>query len=144
MPNPAEHFLSTYKKLDRNSLDLLNSIYTSDIVFEDPIHLIKGLNNLHHYFEKMYENIIEINFEFHNTVSQHDNACIQWTMRFRHPKLARRRTIGVEGASFIRFSWSQPELVEYHRDYFDLGAMLYEHIPVIGSGIRFLKHKISQ
>ena len=51
-----------------------------------------------------------------------------WTMFLNHPKL-RGETVRVEGASYLR---TRNGKVYYHRDYFDLGAMLYEN-PATGS-----------
>jgi hypothetical protein len=30
-----------------------------------------------------------------------------------------------------------------HRDYFDAGALLYQHVPVVGSMIRWLHRRIA-
>jgi hypothetical protein len=32
--------------------------------------------------------------------------------------------------------------VYYHRDYYDAGSMLYEHIPLMGYAIRKIKKKV--
>jgi hypothetical protein len=32
--------------------------------------------------------------------------------------------------------------VRYHRDYFDLGAMLYEHLPLLGSLVKTIKRRL--
>jgi hypothetical protein len=34
--------------------------------------------------------------------------------------------------------------IYYHRDYFDMGAMLYEHLPLLGRIIQRLKHRLGQ
>ena len=56
-------------------------------------------------------------------------------MSFTHPKLAGGKAIIVDGATDLRFD----EKITYHRDYIDMGQMLYEHIPVLGSAIRYIK-----
>jgi hypothetical protein len=57
-------------------------------------------------------------------------------MKYAHPKLNKGRIITIEGASLIRFN----DKVYYHRDYFDGGQLLYEHIPVMGKLIQTLKY----
>jgi len=34
--------------------------------------------------------------------------------------------------------------VIYHRDYFDMGAFVYENIPVLGSVVRYTKKRLSK
>ena len=60
-------------------------------------------------------------------------------MRFRHKKLGGGKEIEVRGATFVEFH----DRIFLHEDFFDVGSMLYEHIPVMGAGVRFLKRRIS-
>ena len=64
---------------------------------------------------------------------------MQWIMSYQHPKLAAGRSIDVAGISHIRFE----EKIFYHRDYYDLGEMLYEHIPLYGWITRRLKARLA-
>lgn len=59
-------------------------------------------------------------------------------MHFSHTKLAKQRTILVEGFTHLRI---RDDRVCYHRDYADLGQMLYEHIPVLGRVIKVVKRR---
>jgi hypothetical protein len=61
-----------------------------------------------------------------------------WTMRYAHPRLNKGNEITLEGASHIRYE----EKVYYHRDYFDGGRLLYEHVPLLGSVIKQLKKRM--
>jgi limonene-1,2-epoxide hydrolase len=47
----------------------------------------------------------------------------------------------VQGISHLKFLENQ---VIYHRDYFDLGEMVYEHVPVLGKIVRFIKNSLGQ
>ena len=58
-------------------------------------------------------------------------------MNYAHPKLAGGKDIVVDGATDLMFE----EKIIYHRDYIDMGQMLYEQIPVLGSIIRYIKKK---
>jgi len=48
-------------------------------------------------------------------------------------------TIRIEGASYLK---TRNGKIYYHRDYFDMGAMLYEHLPVMGRVIHHLKERL--
>lgn len=135
-----EHFLATYQQLNASRLDLLAEIYTEDIVFVDPAHEIRGLQQLTTYFAGLYANIKEIHFDFLEPMLVGNQGYVQWSMRFRHPRLNGGRAVSVPGATFLRFADSR--YVEFHRDYFDLGALLYEHVPLLGGVVNALKRRM--
>ncbi|MBT8123451.1 MAG: nuclear transport factor 2 family protein, partial [Gammaproteobacteria bacterium] len=57
----------------------------------------------------------------------------------QHKKIANNQEIELNGASFIEF---KDDKVCYHRGYYDLGALVYERIPILGSVIRKVRHAI--
>jgi limonene-1,2-epoxide hydrolase len=138
--NPTlEKFHQFYRQLNSADLTGLDQIYRSDIEFIDPIHHIKGIEALNHYFENMMQDLIRCNFEIHQLSEQDQQAFVIWTMHFQHPRLNKSNTIHVDGVSQLKFD----EQVFFHRDYYDVGAMLYEHIPLLGSIISGVRKKIT-
>ena len=137
-----DRFLSTYKKLDKDSLDLLSDIYADQIRFIDPVHAIDGLENLRAYFQSLYLNISTLAFDFENPQTGDEHIFVPWQMRFSHPRLEQGRTIDVPGISQLRFN-AQGKVC-FHRDYFDLGALLYEHLPVLGGVVRVVKKRLGR
>lgn len=137
---PLERFTDIYLKLDRDHLDLLDQIYSDDITFIDPAHQINGLTGLKEYFSKLYQNISHIDFFFESTIMEDQQVTIAWVMEFSHPRLANNQTISINGCSWLIFD-AQGKAV-YHRDYFDLGAMLYEQLPVLGHIVRSIKRRL--
>lgn len=133
-------FLDTYRKLDKENLALLADIYSSDIVFTDPAHSLSGINALTRYFTELYQNTDSVAFEFTNHLESEKEAFIQWNMTIKHPRLENGREILVEGASHLVFNSEDKVMV--HRDYFDLGAMVYEHIPLLGIATKYIKKRL--
>jgi ketosteroid isomerase-like protein len=138
----VEKFLNTYNKLNANNLQLLADIYTEDIWFIDPAHEIRGLARLTDYFATLYTNISSIQFQFNHHLRVAEGGYVQWQMDFCHPRLQGGRDIVVEGASYLRFH--ETGKVSYHRDYFDLGAMLYERLPLLGRIIIAVKRRLGR
>lgn len=134
-------FIATYENLSTDNLDTLLNVYHKDINFIDPIHELRGLGQLTDYFDGLYENILSCDFKIHNVLNSSDQASIFWTMTYRHTKLNKGSPIVVEGTSFIK---GEGDKVIYHRDYLDLGAMIYEQLPIVGKVIQFIKAKASQ
>ncbi|MDC0609510.1 nuclear transport factor 2 family protein [Vibrio sp.] len=136
----VEHFIKVYTELNRDNLDLVTSIYHPDIEFQDPAHKLNGLSALLGYFRELYSNVSSCQFNIFNVDIVEDKAYLMWEMTYSHPKLNHKKPITVQGASLIRF---KDGLVIYHRDFLDLGAMLYEHIPLVGNVIKALKRRMA-
>lgn len=139
-----EEFVSTYQNLNCNHLSTLADIYHPNVTFCDPLHQIQGLDNLTIYFQHLYENLISSEFVLTNQIQaepkndRQEQAAIYWQMHLRHRKINSGNTITVEGHSLLR---RQDGRVIYHRDYFDIGSMIYEHLPVLGGIVKLIKRK---
>lgn len=141
MPPWIQTFVVNYQALSTDNLHLLNDIYHQGITFIDPMHKIHGLSALTEYFEGLYENVTACHFSIQRVVHQNDAAAIYWTMRYQHPKLNQGQEIAIQGSSHIQ---GEGDKVIYHRDYLDLGAMLYEHLPLVGRLIKWIKARAAK
>lgn len=135
-----KQFQAIYHNLSKNNLDSLNLIYHKDICFEDPLHKIIGLNDFIDYFNNLFTHVNSCTFEVNHTIQSPNEAAIYWVMRYQHPKLNSGKTISITGHSHLK---AMDNKVIYHRDYLDAGAMIYEHIPLLGGVIRYLKKRIN-
>lgn len=131
-------FLKLYNQLDKSNLELLNEVYADNIVFEDPLHRIEGLPALTEYFANMYENLNQGQFEIHTSFEQDNQASVYWVMTFSHKKIKQGQSLKVNGNTYLEFENGK---VVYHRDYFDAGEMIYQHLPVFGTVINLIKRR---
>lgn len=132
---------SIYQQLNKTNLYLLDDVYHQDVVFEDAAHRLEGWDELKRYFVNLYSNVQRCEFDIQDLQQQGSAGFITWTMALEHPKLHRGNTIYVNGVSHIKFAEGK---VIYHRDYFDLGEMLYENLPLLGSVIRTIKQRLGE
>ncbi|KAF1010027.1 MAG: hypothetical protein GAK32_01743 [Pseudomonas fluorescens] len=139
MSDFLRRFALAFASLDKHNLHQLDSLYSQDIHFCDPLHEVQGLTALQRYFAELYDNVRHLNFDFHgfDQVAEGEGY-LRWTMSFCHPRLANGEMIRVEGCSHLLWR----DKVYRHRDYFDAGALLYEHLPLIGRMIRWLKRRM--
>ena len=133
-------FLNLYRVLNRENLHRIGEIYTEDIHFVDPAHEITGLDNLLAYFEHLYANVQKIEFDFIDHLRDGERGFVRWSMKFNHPRLKSGTDITVPGSSFLRFAGDGK--VSYHQDYFDLGIMLYQHLPLIGFLVKSINRRL--
>jgi hypothetical protein len=131
-------FVIVYQKLSIDNLNLLSTIYHDRVTFIDPMHHVEGYDDLYQYFKSLYQNLSSCEFVIDDVIWQNSKASIFWTMTYQHSKLNKGRPVTVLGTSHIR---GEDDKVIYHRDYLDLGAMLYEQLPVLGKLTKWIKTK---
>ncbi|UXI04062.1 nuclear transport factor 2 family protein [Photobacterium sp. TY1-4] len=139
-PDPVIHqFVEVYSQLSKDHLSVLENLYHPDVIFEDPAHQVIGWDNLQAYFTRLFKTVSECRFEIHDTVADGQKAYVEWEMIFSHPRLSGGATRKVHGCSRLEI---QEHRIIRHRDYFDLGEMLYEGVPVLGAVVRQLKARL--
>ena len=137
----AQRVKEAYLSIGSENVANLESLYTPDIHFEDPSHAVQGKRSLMKYLHKQFSNLSKCSFKFHSSIASETDIFLTWTMFLNHPKLRGGDTIRVEGSSYLR---TRNGKIYYHRDYFDMGAMLYEHLPLLGRIIQRLKQRLGQ
>lgn len=133
-------FVQVYQTLDKTNLVLIEQIYHQDIEFRDPVHQVVGLPLLGQYFAQLYQNLHFCQFSINEVIHHGNSAALYWQMRFAHPKLNNGKTITLDGHSKIK---ARNNKVIFHRDYFDMGAMLYQHIPLLGGLVRMVNKRLA-
>ena len=131
-----------YQNFTADSVARLGRIYHKDIVFTDPAGEERGLAALTVRFQKAMENVSLCQSDI-STAWMNDNggAAMFWRMTLVTPRLNGGKPFSFDGASHLIFA---DDLVIYHRDYFDLGAMVYERLPLLGGLIRVLRRRVGE
>ena len=130
-----------YQQLNKSNLHLLSDVYHDEVVFEDAAHRLEGWQELENYFESLYTNVTRCDFNILEHQQTGNSGFLTWQMALEHPKLSKGSMIHVNGVSHLKFSQGR---VIYHRDYFDLGEMLYENLPLLGSVIKTIKQRLGK
>ena len=142
-PNPpaqaiVANFKGFYADLVNIPLEDIDQIYAQNTVFKDPVHQMNDIAQLHTYMSELCKNLSSGRFEYLDQLVGDGVAYIKWNMHFVHPKLG-DETIVVRGMSHIEFN----DRITYHEDVYDIGEMLYEHLPVIGKVTQFFKRRLA-
>lgn len=139
MSQALEKLMDFYRDFSLESLSNLDDIYLDDVVFEDPIHRVEDLKKLKGYFTNTMQGLNYCNFEFTRHVSDERAACLEWKMIYAHRRLKKGNTLVLNGSSTIEF---EGDKIKYQRDYYDMGEMIYEYIPLLGAVLRRLKNRL--
>jgi len=129
-----------YRHLDTAQLAKLPEIYHRQAVLVDPVGRHEGIDTLRLYFEQLLAQTHYCRFDIQHQLSTDDETMLFWRMIYSHPRLKKGKELVLDGNSHLRFSENR---VIYQRDYYDLGAMLYEHIPLLGRVVKAVKSRLA-
>lgn len=133
-----KRFKDFYRNLHQADLSRITEIYDDAVVFRDPVHTVKGAADVHAYMTDLCENLNVCRFEYLDQVVEEGAAFIKWDMHFSHKRLG-DEVISVRGISHIQFR----DKIFYHEDTYDMGAMLYDNLPLLGSVTKWLKGRLA-
>lgn len=144
-PSPAEgsngaRALAFFRALSRSTMDEVDRFYAPDVHFEDPMVSLHGRDRMRAYYASIYRNDPQLRWEFDDLIEADDALALAWTMHLQVKGLAGGRPIAVAG--FSRLHFDSEGQCRYHRDYFDMGAFVYEHLPVLGTVIGLVKRRL--
>lgn len=129
-----------FDNLRADNIQILDDFYAKDTTFIDPLGTHNGINSVKDYYKNLYKNVKAIKFNFSQVVSQGNTHSLYWTMTLSAEGLNNGNPISVDGNSYIKFN--EAGLVSYHRDYFDMGEFIYEHVPLLGWTVKKVKEKL--
>ena len=134
-----ERFKNHFRVLHESDHGELRKFYSEGVIFRDPVHEIRGLVELEDYFSELCSDLSDCRFEYLDELVSGSSAYIKWIMHFRHPKLG-NRLISVRGVSHLQLGGDR---IEFQEDFYDMGAMLYEQLPVLGNVTRWLRLRLA-
>lgn len=137
----SESFKTLYGNFNEATLDRLPEIYSEDVYFQDPITRIRGVEQLRTHFASTMNGLIACEFIFDSEYGDASQMTYEWRMKYAHKKLNRGRMLVLYGVSIVKFG--DDSKVNFHRDYYDMGEMIYENAPILGPIVRFLKKRLS-
>ena len=135
----SQSLASAYQSLGEGDSSKVAALYAEDIYFEDPMQGIQGKTALMSHIDGTFSNINNFSFKSHKTLAGDTDVFISWTQIFTHKKLAGGKTIRVEGSTYLK---TRNGKIYYQRDYFDVGAVVYENLPIIGAVIKHLRTRL--
>lgn len=154
--NVIQKFESFYTDLASMKVEELASIYSKDVSFIDPIAAHSGIETVERYFSKLLHNAKYCSFTIHsiqktsalqapdNHIEASDNDpkssfVVNWQMSFTSSSINKGKPITVDGITQLNVIDNK---IVYHRDYYDLGQMVYENVPLLGRIIKRIKRTL--
>jgi hypothetical protein len=121
--------------------NLVDQTYATDIWFNDTLKTIRGRTALREYLTHSAQAVQSCRVEILDTLSNDQgDYFLRWTMVIRFRRFKPDQDTQTIGISHLRFD--REGLVCLHQDYWDSTAGLFEHIPLLGAGIRAIKRRV--
>ncbi len=131
-----------FEFLNKETMHLVDEFYDENVHFCDPMVDLKNRQQAKQYYVNLYQNVQSISWSFSAEINQGMDCALVWKMTLIAKALNGGKPVIVEGVSVIKFGGKEGKAI-YHRDYFDMGAFVYEGLPVLGGLVRFVKAKMA-
>lgn len=136
-------FINLYNQLKEVSVDeQIPRVYAEKIFFSDTVVTIHDRQNLLRYLKQTQHNVDSIKFEALDVVENGKDSYVRWLMQTRFKVLGQSLDIESIGMSHLRFN--EDDKIILHQDYWDSMQGFYQHIPIIGGLLRWIKSDLGK
>jgi hypothetical protein len=115
-------------------------VFAPDAYFNDTLAAKQGAQAIEDYLARTAATTTVFKTTFLDMTRSGSDYYFRWQMDFSAPKLAGGEILRSVGMTHVRFD--RNGLVTLHYDYWDAAGNLFEHIPVTGGGIHFIKKRL--
>ena len=116
----------------------IGSVYAENLFFNDTLKTLRTRAALQSYFVKTAEHAEAMKVTVVDVARSGANYYVRWTMEVRFK--GSRESVFTIGMTQLRFN--DQGLIVFHQDFWDSTAGFFEHLPVLGAAIRWIKTKI--
>jgi predicted ester cyclase len=136
MAAPQDRYRRYLEGLSPETLGALGDFVTPDVHFKDPFNDVNGVEAMRRVLGHMFENVRDIRFTVSHMATD-GNVCF---MSWRFDGQLRDRAWSFNGTSVVSFN-ADGRVIE-HIDHWDAAGDFYEHLPVIGHLLRFVRRRL--
>jgi hypothetical protein len=139
--NGLKRFTNLFSELSPERIrERVRDVYADDVYFNDTLKEIRGIDALEGYLVESAEAVESCTVDVEDVASHDGNYYVRWIMDIRFKRFAQGKTTRSIGVSHLRFD-ARGKIV-LHQDYWDAASGLFEHVPLIGYGIRKIKARV--
>ncbi len=135
-------FIKLYDQLESGAIDeQIAKTYADKIYFNDTLVTIHDRQNLLKYLKQTQQNIDTMKFEVLSVQDNGKDAYVRWLMKTRFKLIGQDVDSQSIGLSHLRFNADNQIIM--HQDYWDSMQGFYQHLPIIGGVLRWIKSSAS-
>ncbi len=131
-------FVNLYNKLqDKSLVDNIAKAYAEKLYFNDTVVTLHSRKELQEYLQHTQESLDSMSFEALEVYEKNNDVLVRWSMRTQFTIMGQQRDVKSLGISHLRFN--DDGKIVLHQDYWDSTQGFYQHIPLIGGLLRWIK-----
>lgn len=135
------NFANLYDHLDDNNVATeATKTYAESIYFNDTLVTIENRDDLIQYLEQTQKQVESMSLEVIKVFDQGEDVLVQWKMQTLFTIMGKRTNVKSIGISHLRFN--KDGKIILHQDYWDSTNGFFQHIPVIGGLISWVKNRL--
>jgi steroid delta-isomerase len=132
-----EKYANFLENLTIENIPDLNNFVTNDVLFIDPFHQVKGVENMSEIFIQLFEKVSNITFKIENYATNDVIVYFNWSLSGD----LSGKPWDVKGVTRLKFN-KKIQIIE-HIEYWDAASQFYEKFPIIGPLLRYFRYRIS-
>ena len=118
----------------------IRDVYAPNVFFNDTLKTVTGVDALEEYLVATAQAAESVTVRFDDAVESAGNHYVRWTMDVRLKRFKRGETLRSVGMTHLRFN--RDGKVVLHKDFWDAGGGFFEHLPVLGRAMRWIKSQL--
>lgn len=118
----------------------VGAVYADETFFNDTLKTLRTAEAIEEYLIETAEMLNYGRVSYDDVAISGDDVYIRWTMVYQSKTLSKGQDIITIGMSHLRFD--EAGKVVLHQDFWDSTRGIFEHVPLIGSGIRAVKKRL--
>jgi SnoaL-like domain len=119
----------------------VDATYADDVWFNDTLKTVRGRSALRSYLLHSAQAVQSCRVQILDSwFNERDDCFVRWVMTIRFKRFRRGVDTRTVGISHLRFD--SQGLVQFHQDFWDSSSGLFEHVPVLGTAIRWIKSRL--
>lgn len=134
-------FATVFENLDGEMLEQrIKDAYAEDIYFNDTIITLSSREDLIDYLKTTEEKANFVKTTILDIAQSGDDVYVRWLLEMEFDVLGKARLSRSAGMSHLRFD--EHGKIVLHQDFWDAAAGIYQHIPVVGGLISWVKRRM--
>jgi len=141
MDSRVQNFADLYNELDHNDVQAATEkTYAETLFFNDTLVTIDNRKELIDYLGQTQQQVEAMSLQVLNVLGKGQDIFVHWKMHTQFSILGKRSKVDSLGISHLRFD-EQGKII-LHQDYWDSTNGFFQHIPIIGGLISWVKNRL--
>ena len=109
-------------------------------LFNDTFRTFRDRKSLTAYLQKTGETVDKLNVEINDIARSGNDVYVRWSMYMQFSVLG--KTVNSDSVGMTHLRFNEAGEIILHQDFWDGADAFYQHLPVIGMGIRQIRGQL--